>query len=400
MLLAFLRDARWVTGTRIRDYSSMAVAGYCCMAMIWAWAELRASNPAGRPSGTDFISFWTVSIALQRGQIDTVYRTDNLSALEHAFFNVHDGFYPWAYPPIALLIVYSLAWLPYYWSLAAWLAVSLGGYLTALWRILPRPLTLWAGFAFPAVFVTMGHGQNALLSTALLGWALVLLPRRPMSAGALIGVLTYKPQLGILIPVALACGGHWRAMAAATLTALGLAAVTVALFGAEVWSDFLASTGFTRALLEEGLVAYHKMQSVFAATRLLGGSVGLAYGLQTIATLAAAAATAWVWRLPVEQSLKSAVLVTAGLLAAPFVLDYDQTLLALPIAWIAREHIRGIALPWEKSLLVVACLTPLAARPLAYFTGVGISPVVEAALLLMLLARCRLAQPVPLYQPI
>lgn len=89
--------------------------------------------------------------------------------------SAHTAFYAWESPPTALLIVYPLALLPYLWSLAVGGAV----YLTALWRILPRPLTLWASLAYPAVLLTIGHSQNALLTTGLLGWGLLLLPRRP-----------------------------------------------------------------------------------------------------------------------------------------------------------------------------------------------------------------------------
>jgi alpha-1,2-mannosyltransferase len=162
-------------------------------------------------------------------------------------------FFAWQYPPIALLLVYPLAFLPYLWSLASWLAVGIACYITVLWRILPQPLTLVVGLAFPAVLLTIEHGQNALLSTSFLGWALLLLIRRPITAGVLLGFLSFKPQLGVLLPIALVAGGHWKTILAAMLTGAGLVATTVALFGGGIWHEFIASTQLSRDILNQGL---------------------------------------------------------------------------------------------------------------------------------------------------
>jgi alpha-1,2-mannosyltransferase len=391
MPLAALRDAPWLTRRRVRDYAAMLIAFYC-LAIGWVLSGPGMVDPGGRAKGTDFVSFWTVSAALHDGGAGDVYRPERLAARERALQG-NDDFYAFAYPPSALPIVYPLALLPYLWSLAAWLAAGLALYLRAMCRILPEKLTLLAGLAFPAVFVTLGHGQNALLSAGILASALSLLERRPVIAGALIGLLTCKPQLGLLIPVALVCGGHWRALAAATLSALGLAALSLLLFGGGVWSDFLASTGFAQAMLEQELVPYFKMQSVFAATRLLGGSLGFAYAVQGVATLLAALVAAAIWRGPAVPNLKYAVLVVAGLLASPFLLDYDLMLLAPAIAWLVAVQRRAGIRPWEAAALAAACLAPLLARPLAQATGVIVTPAIEVALLVVLAARCGLFAP-------
>lgn len=389
MVLAALREAPWLTARRLRDYSTMLMVAYAAAA-AWALAGHGINDPLGRPIGTDFLSFWTVSSALHSGQMRAIYSPEALVALEHAVDPTAEGlFYAWAYPPIALLLIYPLALLPYLWSLATWLALGLAGYLTALWRILPRPLTIRAGLAFPAVFVTAAHGQNGLATTALLGWALLIMSARPGAAGVLIGLLTFKPQLGLVIPFALAAGGHWRTMAAAGIAALTLVAATLMLFGSECWSAYLASLPYARSILELERVPYYKMQSVFAAARLLGGSLPLAYSLQGAATLAAVASTIWAWRQPGGGELKNAVLVTAGLLATPFVLDYDLAMLALPVAWLAAAALHGPARPWEGITLAAVCLVPLASRVIAQATGVLVAPMAEVALLLVLLARVR-----------
>jgi hypothetical protein len=99
--------------------------------------------------------------------------------------------------------------------------------------MLPRPETLLVALAFPAVFVNIGHGQNGFLTAALLGGALHLLDRGPWLAGVLIGLLAYKPQFGVLIPVALLAGGRWNTIGAAAAVA-ALAAISFVTLGS-VW---------------------------------------------------------------------------------------------------------------------------------------------------------------------
>ncbi|HWN53326.1 MAG TPA: glycosyltransferase family 87 protein, partial [Xanthobacteraceae bacterium] len=147
------------------------------------------------------------------------------------------------------------------------------------------PLWLLLALAFPAVFVNLGHGHNGLLTAALFGAALVVLDHRPLLAGLLFGLLAYKPQFGVLIPVVLVATWRWRTVAAAVGTVSALAIVTTFAFGLSVWDAFIASTHFTRiVVLESGQTGWHKIQSVFAWVRMWGGSVPLAYVMQTAVT--------------------------------------------------------------------------------------------------------------------
>lgn len=390
-MLAFLRDASWLTSARLRGYAAILVAAYA-ITLVWVFAQPGLEDPFGQPKGTDFVSFWSVSRALHEGAIAAIYHPLELAAREYAWLGSDRHFYAWAYPPIALLVVYPLAALPYLWSLAGWLLAGVAVYGAALWRIRPRSPTLLVALAFPGTFVTLMHGQNALLTMGVLGFALCLLERRPLIAGALLGVLAFKPQLFLLAPVALLCGGHWRAILAAAATAAALCGATLLCFGAAPWSDFLANLPFTRAMLEEELVPYAKLQSVFAATRLLGGTLAEAYAGQAVTTLVAGVLVAWTWRGRGSLALKNAVLVVASLLATPFVLDYDLTLLALPMAWLVLEQERTGVRGWEKSLLIGVFLLPIAVRGIAVL-GVPLAPLVELTFLCLLVRRALAAGP-------
>jgi len=390
--LAFLRDARWLTRGRVFGYSTALIAGTVAV-MTWTLSGHGVADPMGRPVGTDFLRLWAASYALLHDQARAIYDPAAFFALERAVTQpATPDFYPWNYPPASLLIVYPLALLPYLGSLAVWTAAGFTGYLAALWRIFPKPLTLWVGLAFPAVFWTVTHGQNSFLTTSLFCWGLLFLPRRPVLAGVLLGGLICKPHLGLLVPIALVAGRHWRAVLAAALTVLVSAAISAALFDTDLWTDFLASTTSTRGMLENGmnLGHYYKMQSVFAAARLLGSSLPVAYSMQAIVALCAAAAVAWVWWRPTGAAdMRNAVLMAATPLSTAFIFDYDLMLLAPAIAWLARKSITDGALPYERTTLVAAFLAPFVSRVVGMHTHLLLAPIFITALVAVLIRRIR-----------
>lgn len=391
MPLAFLRDAHWLTRQRIRAYAAILIAAFA-ITLVWLMLGKGNLDPLGRPVGSDFVSFWSVSWALLHDDAKAIYSAEALASLEQRLMGTETPFYAWLYPPIALLIVYPLAFLPYLWALTVWLITGLIAYLAALWRIIPQGVTLSAGLAFPAVLLTVEHGQNAFITTSILAWTLLLLHERPVAAGMIIGVLAFKPQLAVLIPVALMAGGHWRAVTAAAAACLGLAALSVFLFGIDAWSSYFAITPLARDVLDLGLVPHFKMQTVYAAVRLLGGTAEAAYVVQALAALSAAGFVTWAWHRSTDHDMQNAALIAAVPLATPFLLDYDLMILVLPIAWMARAALRNGALPWERATLTAVCVIPLIARAVAQYTGILLTPFVVVALLVLITRRILVAQ--------
>jgi hypothetical protein len=221
------------------------------------------------------------------------------------------------------------------------------------------------------VFVNIGHGQNGFLTTALLGGALQLLDRRPWLAGVLIGLLAYKPQFGVLIPVALVAGGYWRTIAGAALTVAGLIVLSTLMLGTDIWHAFSDSTTFTQTVvLEAGGTGWEKIQSIFSAVRMWGGSVPLAYATQIALAVTLAATLAWLWRSDAAFELKAAALAVGSLLATPYVLDYDLVVLALAIAYVARLGLADGFRHFEISILAAAWIVPLFSRGVAQVTAV------------------------------
>jgi hypothetical protein len=286
------------------------------------------------------------------------------------------------------MVAAGLALLPYAWALFTWMALTLPAYLLVMRSIVPRPETLLLALAFPAVFINLGHGQNGFLTAALLGGSLILIDRRPLAAGALIGLLAYKPQFGVLIPLALVATARWRTLAAAALTVLAACALATALFGPGVWAAFMASTAFTKTVvLEAGNTGWEKIQSIFSAVRMWGGSVQTAYFAQAMLDVLVAVTLVWLWRAPVASDLKAAALPCACLLTTPYVLDYDMVVVGVSIAFFARFALAQRVRDYEMSVIAFAWTAPLVARGIAGISGIPVGLASMLALYGLILRR-------------
>jgi alpha-1,2-mannosyltransferase len=381
--LDFLRDAPWLTRRRLFAYPKLFFAVYVVSAAVWLLRSKGLIDPAGHPIGADFIDPWSASWLTLHGSPSAVYDVSRLWFVERmAVHYPNVGFAGFHYPPIYLLLIMPIALLPYVWSLLVWTVATFAAYLAVMWKIDPERDSFWLAIAFPGALVNLTNGQNGCFTLALLGGGLLTLERRPILAGVMFGLMSYKPQYGILVPIFLIATGRWRAIASASVTVVILAALSFAIFGAQTWHGFFSSIAFTRhVVLEQGGSGFDKLQSAFAAARLWGFSVATSYAVQAAVGLIAAIVVIWIWWRTPNFELHAAALATGALLMTPYMMDYDLVVLALPIAWIALEGRRSGFLPWEKSLLALMWLLPLFARSLA---GHALIPIAPLATLLLL----------------
>ena len=388
------RQAPWLTRRRLVVYPKLFVAVYAVSAAVWLMSSKGLIDRAGHPIGADFIDPWSASWLTLHGAPSAVYDVARLWSVERtAVADPAVGFAGFHYPPTYLLIVLPLALLPYAWSLLAWTAATLAAYLAVMWKIDSEGVSLWLAIAFPGALVNLINGQNGFLTLALLGGALLTIERRPILAGVMFGLMSYKPQYGVLVPIFLLATGRWRTTAAASITVVLFATLSFAMFGAQTWQAFFASIAFTRhVVLEQGGSGFEKLQSAFAAARLWGFSIATAYAFQAAVSLAAAIAVIRVWRRTANPALHAAALATGTLLMTPYMMDYDLVILALPIAWIAIEGRRSSFLAWEKSLLAFVWLMPLFARSIA---GRAMIPIAALAIVLLLADISRRAMSPP-----
>jgi hypothetical protein len=388
--LSFLREAEWLGAARARSIMLALAIVLPVLAIGWLALSRAGIDPAGHPIGTDYLSFWTAARFAASGDPQAAYDIAAHHAAQIAQAGLDPGYAAFFYPPAFLLALLPFGLFGYFPSLILWLAVTFAAY----WRTVRAWTAGWGGtvpamIAYPAVLANAGQGQNGFLTAALFGGGALLVERRPWLAGALLGALVIKPHLALVIPFALLFRGAWKSIAAAAISGATICLASLLLFGTDTWAGFFRGSALARETLESGLVDPAKMQSLFAGLRLWGAPLELAYGLQLLLFLGVVAALALVARSGAGNRAQGAIMAAGALVSTPFLLDYDLTLAAVPLAWLFIEARRTGFLPWEKLVLAAAFILPLVSRTLASSLGLPLAPFVLAALFLLVVRRAR-----------
>lgn len=388
-----IRQGDWVTFERARLWAVALLIAYA-IAIAGLFLTAHGLNDyQGRPLGSDFSNIYAAGIQANAGHAADIYVPPSHLAAERAIFGAKTPFYGWHYPPFLLLLATPLARLPYLAALFVWQALTFALYLGAMALLLRNcaakvTSSSWMLFAvaFPAVFANLLAGHNGFLTAALLAGALALLDSRPILSGILFGLLAYKPQFGLMIPLVLLVTQRWRVIGGATFSVIALSLFCTLIFGTEIWPAFLASEKFTRVVvLEEGQTGFYKIQSMFAWVRMWGGSVPMAYAAQGLVTVLCGASLFRIWRSEIPQGIKSAALCVAAILATPYSLDYDLMALAPAVALLTMDGIARGFRPWQRTTIAALWLMPFVARALPVLTLIPVGvPVMLAALALTL----------------
>ncbi|HKU65586.1 MAG TPA: glycosyltransferase family 87 protein [Rhizomicrobium sp.] len=377
------RTGDFLTRERMMLWAGGLVLGLAFCVLYLAVTAHGLNDYAGRPLGTDFSNVYAAGVAAAHGDPTAPFDPQRQLAAERAIFGPETPFYGWHYPPFFLFVAAALAQLGYIHALIVWQGVSLLLYLGAMSLLLRRSaapammrdrLWLLLTLGFSAVFVNLIHGQNGFLTTALFAAGLAVLDERPFFSGVLFGLLCYKPQFCVLIPILLLATGRWRCFGAAAATVAGLSAAATASFGWQVWPAFLESMTFTRTVvLEQGNTGFHKIQSIFAWVRMWHGPVPLAYGAQIAVAVMVIFALLRIWRASIAIGYKKAALCVAALLITPYCLDYDLMLLAPAIALLAAEGKNRGFFDYEILCLAILWLMPIATRNFAHATSIPLA---------------------------
>jgi len=334
---------------------------------LWFIAALACLAIVGAASGTvlteqphvDFYSFWNSSRLILGGHAADAYRLQpsDLGQLM-----------PLAYPPAFLLLIWPAALIPFAPSFIAWV-VGTG----ALYFVSARA-PKWIAIGNPSAAYNGMVGQNGFVTSAIMLSGLQLLSRNPAVGGAILGLMIVKPQLAVLLPVAVIAGRKWAAIPAAMASATLMLALAAALFGMDAYRGFLEVLPSYQHLLASGRWPWEKLASTFALVRWSGGSETLAWAAHA-AVAAAAAGLVWQsWRRDWEA--KAPILAAGSLLVSPYLFTYDAVMLVAPLAFLAERR------PWWA--LAVAALSAL---PLAQVMGLHWGPNTTplAAMLAMIL---------------
>jgi glycosyl transferase family 87 len=373
--------------------ASWIAGALCGLSGLAAWVFYVAAFR--NDPGQDWMVFYTAARAWFDGNLPLLFDGERLTAAlnqRFAGWMAHDlNLHPWVYPPHFLLLFLPFGMLPPVVSLVGFQLVGLIAVAAAALAYVRQDIGRWlVGFSLvlcPAVPFNVMTGQNAFFTSALLIGGFGLLARFPLLGGALLGIVTYKPQMWLMVPVALVAARQWRALMSAGAVAVALALLSLAVFGGDIWRAWIDLVGGGseqyRAWLAEGRL---NGLSVFACVRLTGAPEVVASLVQAAAVVFAAGCVYRMFRQRPADPMALAGLLAATLLAAPHSSASDAVLLGLAASlFLVAMQARGI----ETRHVVVAAviwLCPLFNPPSVFSAGL-LTPLLVGAFLWRILAE-------------
>ncbi len=333
-----------------RDWMRLGVLAAAVMILSWlAWTHTQAILHL-QPLGIDFLPMWAAARE-SFTRPDRVYNFFAITRVQIPLLAHFHGLRPFVYPPTALLAFAPFAMAPFAVANALWtaagfalLVITMAGQVKS-----QRVLILLAMVLSPASVLVVITGQVTFVIAALTVVGLLSLKTRPWLAGVLFGVAgAIKPQVMVLLPVAMIATGQWRVLAAAAATASLAALASLAMFGPQAWLDWFAAMPrfehfiMTTPGLERGVItptglglSLHLDPAALLFWRLGFGAAGIAL--------------AWlVFRRTEDPARRLVALLGGGLLISPYAMHYDAALLA-PAAALMLTH-RAAPRAWILAL--------------------------------------------------
>jgi arabinofuranan 3-O-arabinosyltransferase len=329
-----------------RDTVPPLLRSACLLLVVFNFAMIPAMyfdhawlfDADGRFIHTDFLNVWAAGKLALDGHPALAWDWDVHKQVQVAMLGQsYLGDYAWHYPPPFLFVAMFLAHFSYATGLVGWAAASFVPYMAMMRAVVGQRFGLMAGAAFPVVLANTMAGQNGFLTAALLGGTLVLMPTRPILSGICLGLLSYKPQYGVLFPLVLIAASQWTVFFAAVVTTAALALMSWIAFGTDSWQAFFHwMPMFSQAFFTEGRATFFKLQSVFGLVRTMGGSEQVAWMFQWMISGTVLVGVIMLWRSRADYALKAAALAAGTLLLTPYLFLYDLMVLAIPVGLLLR----------------------------------------------------------------
>jgi Glycosyltransferase family 87 len=300
------------------------------------------------PDDIDFISYWAAAKLTLAGDPALAYDVAVHRAVEETVVTV-DGKMPFPYPPPALFLLWPFGLLPFVWATVAWIVVGLLLYGWTVRKTLPGMLPV--ALAFPPLLISGIIGQNGWITASLFLGGMALLPCRPFVAGMLFGCLAMKPQLAVLVPLALLAGREWRALAGSVAGFAGLCLASLAMFGIAAWQGFFDLLPLYGSAASTGTVGWSKIASLYASLRMIGIPEAIAMTIHAVVAVAAIALVWRIWRDPALTLARAAILAAATMLISPYLYMYDHLMLIAAVAWALHQ---GVRQRWIAALFLIS----------------------------------------------
>ena len=328
----------------------------------------------------DFMSFWAAGRLTLDGTPALAYDMIAHRKVQEAVLGSFQGNMPFPYPPAYLFIVAPFSIAPYVQALLLWIAATGALYLAAARTVIRGPYAL----AHPSVLLNALIGQNSFLTFGIFVLGANRLRDRPFVAGLILGLLVIKPQLAVLLPVAVLASRRWPAIVGALLSASALLLLALLVFGPESYAGFLRLVPVYSQWMAQSKWPWEEFASPFAFLRFFGVDQAIALAIQAILLAGAAMLTWAAWAGDWKE--KVAILAASTLLVSPYLLTYDALLLLVPLGiWLNEQRRPGsIVLVW------FLCLLPIA-HFLKLYDGPNTIPLASLLVLAFLWADRRLA---------
>jgi arabinofuranan 3-O-arabinosyltransferase len=321
--------------------------------IIVAVAFIVTAQDGVRTLDSDFRVFWAAARLFLAGEPLAAF---DAARLDGEYGTVTEAWMPWLYPPGYLFVIAPLGTLPYAVAFLVMTLLSIGAMALASRPFAGGVRPVWAAMALaPAYLPTLVIGQNSLIWLAVFLAALYAMRSgRAVLAGVMIGCLTLKPQLGLMIPFALLAAGQWRTIFAASGTTLALAALPTLVVGLDYWPLLIERLGQHAERTVTVIRDLDLTVGPFYVMTMLGLPTQVALALQWAITGLAALSVLVFWRSRhLGFDAKVALLMIAILISAPYLWYYEAAMMPAIGLFLVRA---GILTTRPPHLILLAFL--------------------------------------------
>jgi len=277
--------------------------------------------------GRDFLNFWMYGRSAWSANPSAFYDIGTYHDAIRALLGYSLNGQNWSYPPSVMLLAAPFGKLSYLTALAIWTGLGLALFIRVAWREVKDWRVLLPVMISPAALMCLISGQSAFVTGAVLISVFALLDRRPLVAGFLIGLLTIKPQLGLLFPFFLIASARWKVFVAAAMTTFAIVAITTAIFGNQVWWDFIQKGLPVQGLVlaDPDRIATPFFPTIFMNLRGLDLPYAAAMSVQAVFSMFAIGSLVWAAakRRDANPATVMALFFACTVCASPYLLSYD-----------------------------------------------------------------------------
>lgn len=335
-----------------------------------------ANDPPCITPECDFSAFWPAGLLAREHDFARIYDSVAFLAFQRHVLAPSANLNAFFYPPTMLLPSMLISHLPFEPAFFVWVIAGAGIAATLLRWAGYSWLVIAAGLLSPAALWNMELGQLGVVGGGLLLAGVMLSVRHKLPSGGLLGLLAFKPQIGVLVPFALLAQGNWRALVGFSTVCAVLLILTLICLGPSSWAAYhaLGSTHMLAVLNTPFDAHAYEGEgiSVFWMVRSFGAGLSMAYVVQAVCGILAVLGVVYAWRRPsLTRETQMTLTIFLSLLATPY--GYGDDMVAWSWVLAARAERRD----WRIGLLdALFWIWPMLCEVVAYRTGHLFTPLI------------------------